>query len=222
MTLSEEQFTYARERMEREGIANQVDIRLQDCRDIPEEGAFDKVSSVGMFEHVGWAKLGEYFGAIRRVLKEDGWAMNHGITAPNRMTRTAIIKAEISLTNTSFPTARSLTSGGWSAKWSASTWKSWTWKTSAPLRPDPHQLGGSGAWRSAKRRPSLWSARNAIASGRSMWRHRPTPSSATGPPCIRSWWSSRNGLALPHAPGSVATSMWTHSYREAEVNWVDL
>ncbi|MGC8505003.1 MAG: class I SAM-dependent methyltransferase [Acidithiobacillus sp.] len=84
VTLSEEQFAYARERMEREGLADRVEIRLQDYRDIPEEGAFDKVSSVGMFEHVGRAKLGGYFGVIRRVLKEGGWAMNHGITAPQQ------------------------------------------------------------------------------------------------------------------------------------------
>jgi len=81
VTLSEQQFTYAKERMEREGLADRVEIRLQDYRDIPERDYFDKVSSVGMFEHVGRAKLGEYFGVINRVLKEGGWVMNHGITA---------------------------------------------------------------------------------------------------------------------------------------------
>ncbi|MHB1268313.1 MAG: class I SAM-dependent methyltransferase [Acidithiobacillus ferriphilus] len=81
VTLSEQQFAYAKERMEREGLANRVEIRLQDYRDIPERDYFDKVSSVGMFEHVGRARLGEYFSVINRVLKEGGWVMNHGITA---------------------------------------------------------------------------------------------------------------------------------------------
>ncbi|MDA8113605.1 MAG: cyclopropane-fatty-acyl-phospholipid synthase [Acidithiobacillus sp.] len=81
VTLSEQQFSYAKERMEREGLTDHVEIRLQDYRDIPERDYFDKVSSVGMFEHVGRAKLGEYFGVINRVLKEGGWVMNHGITA---------------------------------------------------------------------------------------------------------------------------------------------
>ncbi|MEY2343008.1 class I SAM-dependent methyltransferase [Acidithiobacillus sp. IBUN Pt1247-S3] len=81
VTLSEEQFAFAKERMAREGLADRMEIRLQDYRDIPEREHFDKVSSVGMFEHVGRAKLPEYFDVIQRVLKEGGWVMNHGITA---------------------------------------------------------------------------------------------------------------------------------------------
>lgn len=81
VTLSEQQFAYAKEHMERKGLADRVEIRLQDYRDIPERDYFDKVSSIGMFEHVGRAKLGEYFQVINRVLREGGWVMNHGITA---------------------------------------------------------------------------------------------------------------------------------------------
>jgi len=81
ITLSEEQFVFAQERIKREGLADRVEIRLQDYRDVPERDYFDKVSSVGMFEHVGRAKLPEYFKVINRVLKEGGWVMNHGITA---------------------------------------------------------------------------------------------------------------------------------------------
>jgi cyclopropane-fatty-acyl-phospholipid synthase len=81
VTLSEEQYAFAKDRMEREGLADRVEIRLQDYRDIPEREHFDKVSSVGMFEHVGRPKLPEYFDVIQRVLKEGGWVMNHGITA---------------------------------------------------------------------------------------------------------------------------------------------
>ena len=81
VTLSEQQFAYAKEHMERKGLADRVEIRLQDYRDIPERDFFDKIASVGMFEHVGRAKLGAYFQVINRVLREGGWVMNHGITA---------------------------------------------------------------------------------------------------------------------------------------------
>ena len=81
ITLSKEQHAYAQARMDREGLTDSVEIRLQDYRDIPEREHFDKVSSIGMFEHVGRANLPEYFDMVQRVLKEGGWVMNHGITA---------------------------------------------------------------------------------------------------------------------------------------------
>src|SRR5204862_4541422 len=54
---------------------------LQDYRDIPGEGVFDKIASVGMFEHVGLRHLKAYFAKIRALLAEGGLVMNHGITA---------------------------------------------------------------------------------------------------------------------------------------------
>ncbi len=80
VTLSREQFEYATERVGREGLIGRVEVRLQDYRDIPGEGVFDKISSVGMFEHVGLRKLPVYFGVMRRLLKENGLVLNHGIT----------------------------------------------------------------------------------------------------------------------------------------------
>ncbi len=81
VTLSEMQYAFARERMEAEGLADRIEIRLQDYRDIPERDHFDKVTSVGMFEHVGRSQLPGYFSVIQRVLREGGWVLNHGITA---------------------------------------------------------------------------------------------------------------------------------------------
>ncbi|TSE33268.1 SAM-dependent methyltransferase [Tepidimonas charontis] len=78
ITLSQAQYELARERVAAAGLADRVDIRLQDYRDL--EGTFDRITSVGMFEHVGLKHLAEYFGIIRRHLAPDGWAMNHGIT----------------------------------------------------------------------------------------------------------------------------------------------
>ena len=55
-------------------------VELRDYRDLPSEAAFDKVSSIGMFEHVGLKNLPTYYGIVRRVLKPGGLFLNHGIT----------------------------------------------------------------------------------------------------------------------------------------------
>ncbi len=81
VTLSENQASLARERVARAGLQDRVEIRLQDYRDI--HGQFDRITSVGMFEHVGVAHLPEYFGRVRDLLTPDGVVMNHGITTTN-------------------------------------------------------------------------------------------------------------------------------------------
>ncbi|HAX21588.1 MAG TPA: SAM-dependent methyltransferase [Hydrogenophaga sp.] len=80
VTLSQNQFDLARERVAAAGLQDRVDIRLQDYRDV-QDAPFDRITSVGMFEHVGLEHLVGYFGHIRRLLKPDGWVMNHGITS---------------------------------------------------------------------------------------------------------------------------------------------
>ncbi len=87
VTLSERQCEYARRRIAREGMEGLIEIRLQDYRDIPEDSGFDKIASVGMFEHVGRRNLGLYFRTIDRLLKPGGLALNHGITAMDRESR---------------------------------------------------------------------------------------------------------------------------------------
>jgi cyclopropane-fatty-acyl-phospholipid synthase len=79
ITLSEQQYEYAREQVERAGLSDRVEIRLQDYREL--DGAFDRITSVGMFEHVGYKNLIDYFRIIRRLLRPDGVVMNHGITS---------------------------------------------------------------------------------------------------------------------------------------------
>lgn len=81
VTLSHQQHEYAQRRVEEEGLAGQVEIRLQDYREIPGEALFDKVVSVGMYEHVGSANLPLYFGIIARLLRPGGALLNHGISA---------------------------------------------------------------------------------------------------------------------------------------------
>ncbi|AYF51763.1 class I SAM-dependent methyltransferase [Pseudomonas fluorescens] len=81
ITLSKEQLALARERVKAEGLEDQVDLQLLDYRDLPQDGRFDKVVSVGMFEHVGHANLAEYCKTLFGAVREGGLVMNHGITA---------------------------------------------------------------------------------------------------------------------------------------------
>lgn len=79
ITLSEKQAAYATEQVKQAGLSDRIEIRLQDYRDV--QGTFDRITSVGMFEHVGIAHLPRYFAKINSLLAEDGIAMNHGITS---------------------------------------------------------------------------------------------------------------------------------------------
>jgi cyclopropane-fatty-acyl-phospholipid synthase len=79
ITLSKNQFELAKARVEQAGLTDRVDIRLQDYRDVG--GTYDRITSVGMFEHVGVKNLPSYFAKINSLLADDGIAMNHGITS---------------------------------------------------------------------------------------------------------------------------------------------
>jgi len=81
ITLSENQHALANERIRAAGLQDRCEVRLQDYRDVPGEGEFDKIASIGMFEHVGLKNLPVYFGAIRRLLAGGGVVLNHGITS---------------------------------------------------------------------------------------------------------------------------------------------
>jgi cyclopropane-fatty-acyl-phospholipid synthase len=77
VTLSDEQHALAKKRVEEAALTDRVDIRLTDYRDLDE--SFDRVVSVGMFEHVGVAHYLEYFSKIRELMTEDGVAVIHSI-----------------------------------------------------------------------------------------------------------------------------------------------
>jgi cyclopropane-fatty-acyl-phospholipid synthase len=81
VTLSQNQYRLANERIQADGLADRCKVLLQDYRDIPGSAVYDRIASVGMFEHVGLKNLPLYFGAIRRLLKDGGIVMNHGITS---------------------------------------------------------------------------------------------------------------------------------------------
>ena len=87
VTLSENQFRLANERIREAGLQDRCRVLLQDYRDLPGEGAYDKIASVGMFEHVGLRNLPVYFSTVRRLLKERGLFLNHGITTMDTSNR---------------------------------------------------------------------------------------------------------------------------------------
>jgi cyclopropane-fatty-acyl-phospholipid synthase len=78
VTLSNRQADWARESVRAAGLEDQVEIRVQDYRDVI-DGPFDAISSIGMFEHVGAAKLDEYFTRLYELLRPGGRLLNHGI-----------------------------------------------------------------------------------------------------------------------------------------------
>ena len=80
VTLSRNQYDYARARIRERGLEGRCEVRLLDYRDVPEEQPFDKIASIGMIEHVGRDNLAAYFGKIARLLRPGGLVLNHGIT----------------------------------------------------------------------------------------------------------------------------------------------
>jgi cyclopropane-fatty-acyl-phospholipid synthase len=81
VALSREQVSEAQRRVNEAGLGDRVEIRLQDYRDLRGE-AFDAISSIGMFEHVGSTMMPRYFETLRQLLKPTGRLLNHAISKP--------------------------------------------------------------------------------------------------------------------------------------------
>jgi len=77
VTLSEEQFKIAKQRAKEAGLEDQVEFQLIDYRKV--KGPFDRIVSVGMFEHVGVPQYRTFFGKVHELLTEDGIALIHTI-----------------------------------------------------------------------------------------------------------------------------------------------
>jgi cyclopropane-fatty-acyl-phospholipid synthase len=80
ITLSRKQYEYAKARIQAEGLSHLVTVEMRDYRDLQGEAVYDKVASVGMFEHVGLDNLPLYHATIDRVLRPGGLFLNHGVT----------------------------------------------------------------------------------------------------------------------------------------------
>ncbi len=81
ITLSRHQHAHVNRLIEARGLQGRVRMDLCDYRDLGASEGYDRIASVGMFEHVGRTRLPAYFGTIRRLLRPGGLVMNHGITA---------------------------------------------------------------------------------------------------------------------------------------------
>jgi cyclopropane-fatty-acyl-phospholipid synthase len=77
VTLSQAQFDFARGRVAEEGLADRVKIELKDYREL--SGEYDKIASVGMFEHVGLDNHDAYFAKMHGLLRVRGLLLNHAI-----------------------------------------------------------------------------------------------------------------------------------------------
>ena len=81
ITLSTPQAELARERIREEGLGDRCRVEVKDYREVDDPAGFDKIASVGMFEHVGESLLEEYFARAWRLLRPGGVFLNHGIAA---------------------------------------------------------------------------------------------------------------------------------------------
>ena len=78
VTLSEEQLAFAREKVARAGLADQITLELLDYQAL--EGQFDKIASIGMYEHIGLDNIPAYFRKARSLLADGGLFLNHAIS----------------------------------------------------------------------------------------------------------------------------------------------
>jgi cyclopropane-fatty-acyl-phospholipid synthase len=81
ITLSQPQADLASKRVAEAGLGGRIEIRVQDYRDV-DDGPFDAISSIGMFEHVGLAQMAEYAGRLFTLLAPEGRLLNHAISRP--------------------------------------------------------------------------------------------------------------------------------------------
>ncbi len=88
ITISQEQSRLASERVKQAGMEHQVTIEMRDYRDLDAKARYDRIVSVGMFEHIGVKNFPAYFGIVRQALRPGGLFLNHGITSENGWQRT--------------------------------------------------------------------------------------------------------------------------------------
>lgn len=101
ITLSKNQYDFALEKVRRLGLEDRIEVRLQDYRDTT--GTFDRITSIGMFEHVGLKNIPQYFKTLNCLLEDDGLVMNHGITSTDSFNSETKLGGAYFMTSMSFP-----------------------------------------------------------------------------------------------------------------------
>ena len=168
ITLSKEQLKLARERVKAEGLDHLVELQLLDYRDLPQDGRFDKVVSVGMFEHVGHANLQVYCERLFGAVREGGLVMNHGITAKHTDGRPVGRGAGEFIERYVFPHGELPHMAMMSARISEAGLRWWTWRACACTTPR-RWTSGASAWRPTSTRRPPWCQSRHCASGACTW-----------------------------------------------------
>jgi cyclopropane-fatty-acyl-phospholipid synthase len=78
ITLSEEQIDFARDKVKRAGLADKITLEFTDYANVT--GTYDKIASIGMYEHIGLKDIPEYMKKVRGLLADDGVFLNHAIS----------------------------------------------------------------------------------------------------------------------------------------------
>ena len=81
ITLSRHQHAHVSRLIEEGGLQGRAEVRLLDYRELQGQDSFDRIASVGMFEHVGHAQMGRYFDTLHGLLRPGGLLLNHAIAA---------------------------------------------------------------------------------------------------------------------------------------------
>lgn len=85
VTLSQQQVDFAQAKIRRLGLEKQVTVELCDYRDL--DGSYDKISSIGLLEHIGVANFPEYFGIVRSLLRDRGTLLNHALARSSKKSK---------------------------------------------------------------------------------------------------------------------------------------
>lgn len=93
ITLSEEQLAFARDKARRLGIDDRVTFELKDYSKL--DGTFDKIASIGMYEHIGLANIPAYMTKMRGLLSDDGLFLNHAISRRAPKEKTGLLKGRM-------------------------------------------------------------------------------------------------------------------------------
>ena len=93
ITLSQRQLEFAQQKIKRLGLQDQVTVELRDYLDL--DGHFDKISSIGMVEHIGIDNMSGYMAKVASLLPDRGMFLNHGITRPAKHTAKAFRKQRL-------------------------------------------------------------------------------------------------------------------------------
>jgi cyclopropane-fatty-acyl-phospholipid synthase len=179
VTLSEAQLALAREKIARLGLEGQVTVELKDYREL--QGEYDKIASIGMFEHVGLDNHAAYFMKMRDLLRPRGLLLNHAITRPAKRKAFRRKRAEYAaIVNYVFPGSELDHVGG----------------TVASLERHGFEVHDVEGWREHYARTTrLWCER--------LFRERAAAEAEVGPEKTRLWLLYLAGVSLGFERGTI-------------------